>query len=312
MKKKILVTTLLVSTMLAMAACGGTTTNETKDPVTSQSSTVETPEDSSSVETPSTEDSSSVETPSTEVKSYADMLGEQDFTYEVVDGKIVMVLNSHSWEWTISNYEEFFTCVTGTENDGWVTYYELTPSKAGMVEVNAYAVGGETMIDNYLICTIADDLTFTVEESFNTESLGGIGGLLPEEMDAETDVVMQTILNGLGDTIYRDSLITRMVNMDDEYDPTWVLGERVSELTGIQCAELTEPMMGSIALSIAVVEFDTAENAKAGATILEESAPTGKWVCVMPDGVRAKVVGNCVIVLMANNDILTAFDGIEF
>lgn len=315
MKKKILVTTLLVSTMIAMTACGGKTTTET--PVDSQSkvetsvdnSTSTIPEDSS---TTTPENSSSVEIPSTEA-TYADMLGEEDFVYEVKDGKIVMVVNSHSWEWYVSNYEDFFTCETGTENDGWVTYYVLTPSAPGMVEVNAYALGGEMMIDNYLICTIADDLTFTVEESFNTESTGGIGGMLPEEeMDVETDAVMQVVLNGLGDTLYRDSLITRMVNMDDEYDPIWVLGERVAELTGMQCAELTEPMMGSIALSIAVVEFDTAENAQAGATILEESAPTGKWVCVMPDGVRAVAVDNCVVVVMANTDILTAFDGIEF
>ncbi|MBR4073798.1 MAG: hypothetical protein IKK22_00110, partial [Firmicutes bacterium] len=64
---------------------------------------------------------------------------------------------------------------------------------------------------------------------------------------------------------------------------------------------ISQAMMSSIAHSVVVLELEDGVDAAAVAATLEEAAPVGKWVCVVPEQVGAAHRGNIVMVAMSNS-----------
>ncbi|MBQ4504643.1 MAG: hypothetical protein II983_03135 [Firmicutes bacterium] len=76
---------------------------------------------------------------------------------------------------------------------------------------------------------------------------------------------------------------------------------------------VSEAMISSIAHSVVVLEMEDAAAAEAAAATLKETAPVGKWVCVVPDQVGTAHRGNIVMMAMSNSAdaILANFNALQ-
>ncbi|MBQ6948533.1 MAG: hypothetical protein IJN41_02500 [Firmicutes bacterium] len=63
---------------------------------------------------------------------------------------------------------------------------------------------------------------------------------------------------------------------------------------------VSEAMISSIAHSVVVLELEDGADAAAVAATLKETAPVGKWVCVVPEQVGTAHRGNIVMMAMSN------------
>ena len=78
-------------------------------------------------------------------------------------------------------------------------------------------------------------------------------------------------------------------------------------------AVVSEAMISSIAHSVAVLELEDGADAAAVAATLKETAPVGKWVCVVPEKVGTAHRGNIVMMVMsaAADEILANFSALQ-
>ena len=78
-------------------------------------------------------------------------------------------------------------------------------------------------------------------------------------------------------------------------------------------AVVSEAMISSIAHSVVVLEMEDAAAAEAAAATLKETAPVGKWVCVVPEKVGTAHRGNIVMMVMsaAADEILANFSALQ-
>ena len=76
---------------------------------------------------------------------------------------------------------------------------------------------------------------------------------------------------------------------------------------------VSEAMISSIAHSVVVLEMEDAAAAEAAAATLKETAPVGKWVCVVPDQVGTAHRGNIVMMAMSNSAdaVLANFNALQ-
>ena len=76
---------------------------------------------------------------------------------------------------------------------------------------------------------------------------------------------------------------------------------------------VSEAMISSIAHSVVVLEMEDAAAAEAAAATLKETAPVGKWVCVVPEQVGTAHRGNIVMMAMSNSAdaILANFNALQ-
>jgi len=76
---------------------------------------------------------------------------------------------------------------------------------------------------------------------------------------------------------------------------------------------VSEAMISSIAHSVVVLELEDGADAAAVAATLKETAPVGKWVCVVPEQVGTAHRGNIVMMAMSNaaDAILANFNNLK-
>ncbi|MBQ8589554.1 MAG: hypothetical protein IJ486_03770 [Firmicutes bacterium] len=76
---------------------------------------------------------------------------------------------------------------------------------------------------------------------------------------------------------------------------------------------VSEAMISSIAHSVVVLEMEDAAAAEAAAATLKETAPVGKWVCVVPEQSGTAFRDNFVMMAMSNSAdaILANFSALQ-
>ena len=91
---------------------------------------------------------------------------------------------------------------------------------------------------------------------------------------------------------------------DTSEDGLWVL----KNYTGLDSAESIteaaafEPMMGSLAFSMALVRTAEGADSKAVAEAMKSGIDTRKWICVEADDLKVAGFGDVVMLIMVNSD----------
>ena len=144
----------------------------------------------------------------------------------------------------------------------------------------------------------------------------GVVGCGKEKADAPAvDITVEQLIDKVYDntdaSMYNQTVQTESIDLTDKDSMNYYLG--VDDLSGLESAAYSEPMMSSIAHSVVALKFDNAEDAKAAAASLKESAPVQKWVCVEPDAVTAKVVYNTYVIFsMSSADFIDNLNNMTF
>lgn len=144
----------------------------------------------------------------------------------------------------------------------------------------------------------------------------GVVGCSKEKTDASAvDITVEQLIDQVYEntdaSMYNQTVQTESIDLTDKDSMNYYLG--VDDLSGLESAAYSEPMMSSIAHSVVALKFDNAEDAKAAAASLKESAPVQKWVCVEPDAVTAKVVYNTYVIFsMSSADFIDNLNNMTF
>lgn len=144
----------------------------------------------------------------------------------------------------------------------------------------------------------------------------GVVGCGKEKADAPAvDITVEQLIDKVYEntdaSMYNQTVQTESIDLTDKDSMNYYLG--VDDLSGLESAAYSEPMMSSIAHSVVALKFDNAEDAKAAAASLKESAPVQKWVCVEPDAVTAKVVYNTYVIFsMSSADFIDNLNNMTF
>ena len=144
----------------------------------------------------------------------------------------------------------------------------------------------------------------------------GVVGCGKEKADAlAVDITVEQLIDQVYEntdaSMYNQTVQTESIDLTDKDSMNYYLG--VDDLSGLESAAYSEPMMSSIAHSVVALKFDNAEDAKAAAASLKESAPVQKWVCVEPDAVTAKVVYNTYVIFsMSSADFIDNLNNMTF
>ena len=144
----------------------------------------------------------------------------------------------------------------------------------------------------------------------------GVVGCGKEKADAPAvDITVEQLIDQVYEntdaSMYNQTVQTESIDLTDKDSMNYYLG--VDDLSGLESAAYSEPMMSSIAHSVVALKFDNAEDAKAAAASLKESAPVQKWVCVEPDAVTAKVVYNTYVIFsMSSADFIDNLNNMTF
>lgn len=313
MKKKILLAISLLSLSLALSACGN---DKTKD-----NEVIDTIVDSGDAESSSNE----VDDPIDE--SFGGVEGDEGFgggfggvevivdgwdypsyldyvSLDVIDGEFIATVKDDSFDWTISEIDnDLAEVIVG---DG---IFSVKPLVSG--EIWFDIIGRKPDLEVFCYPTLFVDENMEIEIYSDGYVATPEDELFEIPMDEGTNSIMQEILTGL-DGVLEIAHFSSMVDLDETYSVEWAIGAENVSLAGIEAIEVTEPMISSSALSIVVVRFDSNENASAAESSLHDNAPVRKWVCVAPEKVSVRVLDNYVIVVMANEKIVSAFDSIKF
>ena len=144
----------------------------------------------------------------------------------------------------------------------------------------------------------------------------GVVGCSKEKADASAvDITVEQLIDQVYEntdaSMYNQTVQTESIDLTDKDSMNYYLG--VDDLSGLESAAYSEPMMSSVAHSVVALKFDNAEDAKAAAASLKESAPVQKWVCVEPDAVTAKVVYNTYVIFsMSSADFIDNLNNMTF
>lgn len=144
----------------------------------------------------------------------------------------------------------------------------------------------------------------------------GVVGCGKEKADAPAvDITVEELIDQVYEntdaSMYNQTVQTESIDLTDKDSMNYYLG--VDDLSGLESAAYSEPMMSSIAHSVVALKFDNAEDAKAAAASLKESAPVQKWVCVEPDAVTTKVVYNTYVIFsMSSADFIDNLNNMTF
>ena len=144
----------------------------------------------------------------------------------------------------------------------------------------------------------------------------GVVGCGKEKADASAvDITVEQLIDQVYEntdaSMYNQTVQTESIDLTDKDSMNYYLG--VDDLSGLESAAYSEPMMSSVAHSVVALKFDNAEDAKAAAASLKESAPVQKWVCVEPDAVTAKVVYNTYVIFsMSSADFIDNLNNMTF
>jgi hypothetical protein len=234
-------------------------------------------------------------------------------TSEIDDeGNLIVTVQKENYAW------EFY-------NDENVTYDILEDAKTLTYTIYGAAEGSSsfTLIGDDVDTRYCYIVMFNIDSDLNivddftedytiiaTDEDDEVEGEISTGVDSVLDDLANQVINELGENV-PSSLATNPIDMANDDEMEYMLG--TSSLTGLVNGAVTEPMMSSIAFSLVTLEFDTAENAANAAASLLETAPTEKWVCVVPDDVQTRVVNdNYVIMLMGPAESVDAFTNMSF
>lgn len=219
-----------------------------------------------------------------------------DERLSIVDegNKVVITTKDTSSIWYADTYETEVVELTITEDVGIYTF-TISPKTEGYAAVDIIGEGAENRVIYPISFDVDKDLnmatTFNSFEFFQFEDSAETPGI-----DEDLNTIMQDSIDAMGTGNYPDPYMVRPIDMASTDDMLYTLG--VESVTGMEKAAIMEPMMSSIAFSLAVVKFDSADNATAAATTLYDSAPQDKWVCVLPEGVFTKVVDDTYLIVL--------------
>ena len=303
MKKKILATTLGCVMAASVLLAGCSNNSATNNNATPTETTTNTPTETT--ETPTT---STTETPTIE-----DVDNSTLVKTEVVEG--VLKVNVEKKDFTWASFREENTEVESVEEET-TAVFTVKGLTAGESYLQVTGKNDTKQVSYVIYFNINEDLT--IASDVNVEFLETDLTEIETGNDVEEVVVVEEDLQTLIDAALKEfgsnvpnSLATQPIDVNDADMMTYMFGAATFE--GVQSAAVSEPMMSSIAFSMGALKFDTKENAENAVTELLKVAPTGKWVCVTPEEVKAKVVNdNYVMFIMCSKDTAEVFDGIEF
>lgn len=257
--RKLLAVALATTMMLSLAACGKT-------------------------EEPNKPDETVTETP-TETPDAEEVVNEiyNDGNISVVqDEKIIVTTEG---EFGIGLYED--TLVKVTSEDKKVEIESIAP---GVTTVTINCTVNEVNYVYYVDVVIEDNLNILGAVRMDSN---GEADVNPSIVASDFEDIIATIYANIPEDSH-PMTETMTVDIKDTELMTYHFG--VAELAGLDSVAISEPMMSSVAYSLAVFKFDTNENANAAIELLEANAPTNKWVCVEAEKVSARVVKDVYVV----------------
>lgn len=228
-------------------------------------------------------------------------------TEEIVDGKLVITAKSDVYAW--DNYDDGIVEVVREDGEEVITL-TITGTEAGNTAINLIGDSVDQRISYVIDIEVKEDLS--ISEEFVVDA--SIGELEEEVVVAQVDEDLKTLIDTTLTTFGEDNipaLDSRMIDMTNSDDMKYVVG--VESIEGLQSIAASEPMMTSVAFSLVTMKFDTADNANAAIEVLNNNAPTQKWVCVVPDGVKVVTAKDVyVIMLMGPNNLISEFEAIKY
>ena len=281
--KRILVTLLALSMVLSLVGCGGKVTQdpsvEPNPPIGNPSQTI--------VETPSNSEPDAI------IPDYND-----DNVIVYVDGEDVVFIGNASMDWKVDSYDDG---VSVTQNDETIVITPIADTEATTTIIC------ENVVMYFVTVTKQPAQQPTVfVEKFNLEP--------PEKADSGYEDI-ESMMDYIYTTVPEGSVPMNVINsalpINDEDMCIYALG--VASLKGLEYAAISDPAMTSIAYSLAILKFDTNDNAQNAIEILKDNAPMNKWVCVVADDVSARVVNDTyVIFTMGSQEAVSEIDAVDF
>lgn len=232
-------------------------------------------------------------------------------TYNVDAAKIEADAINEEYQWELFSYDSPDVKVE-TKEDGSHIIYTITPVNKtdAPIFVDIFGTGASDKIFVSFEISINEakemecNVTKEIIPIYEDDTPAG------EEVDADLNEITQNVLNGFAADDAPSSLTTNMMDKNDKELMMYNLG--VESLEGVESIAITEPMMSSVAFSLVVLRFDTADNATASVDVLKEKAPVEKWVCVTPETVKVRTINDkYVIFLMGTNSQAAAVDSVQ-
>lgn len=231
-------------------------------------------------------------------------------TEEIVGGK--MVIKAKNDEYTWINYDDGFLNVEVNEEVPYAIY-TVAGTEAATTAINLIGDYQDNRISYLVYLTVNEDLTISSEYTVDS----AIIELEQEDtnqavnVDEDLSVIASKTLSGIPEDQIPAFVETRMIDMNNTNELEYMIGKE--RLAGLEKLAVSESMMTSTAFSIVTLKFDTNDNAKAAAKTLLTSAPKEKWVCVIPEVVKTRVVNDTYVVLfMGFKSSEDAFNNIQY
>ncbi len=119
-------------------------------------------------------------------------------------------------------------------------------------------------------------------------------GLNEATVDIAAEQLIDKVYENTDAELYNSTVTTMPIDIANKDEMKHHFG--VEELTGLESAAVSEPMISPIAHSVIALKFDNADDANAAAESLMQTAPIRKWVCVEPEAITTRVVYNTYVI----------------
>ncbi len=225
------------------------------------------------------------------------ILDDENVTMEENNDKVILTTKNPNSLWYTETYETTVVDVEILEEAGICTF-TITPKEEGFCSVDIIGETADAKSIYPINFEVDKDLnltsTFYSPEIFELEADDSVEEVI---IDEDLNEIITASIDAMGPGNYPDPYMARPIDITSTDDMLYVLG--VENVNGLEKGAVVEPMMSSVAFSLAVLKFDTADNANNASSILYDAAPEEKWVCVLPEGVFTKIVDeNYLIVFM--------------
>lgn len=220
---------------------------------------------------------------------------DEQFKVELVDGVLQVTTDFANYTWVQSEVDTSLLDIQKLERaeDDTLDVYTLSPLSEGEMFISFTASAVDETTPN-VVYYVDMNVDMDKNVTFIVTPVEEVTEAPPFAIEADEELM--PYITAVETAIGSDNMpavMARSIDIGNQDDMTFVLG--VNEITGLEKGVVSEPMMSSIAYSLVVLKFDTNENAVNACAVLEENAPEGKWVCVMPEETTTKVVDDVYV-----------------
>ncbi len=128
----------------------------------------------------------------------------------------------------------------------------------------------------------------------------GTSPIITVSADADLKTLADAIYGNTLGVIKFPTLITDELDLSDQNRFRYIFG--IDPPASATSALVSEPMIGSIPYTMALLKLDDSADIKSIASSIEEGVDPGKWICVVASTVKTAYRGNVILLIMDNDE----------